>query len=398
MASPAYRHSDAIAHWSPPWFLMLAGMVGWCMLWGLPGEIFAEGTFDRARSEVRAVHAQALLEEGRGECERGHHFRAIRVLSAALSTGAGPEAFQLRGQAYHRVGEFDKALADFGSAISLSPSNPVPYLARGDMFNDMLDYEKALIDFDKALELSPSSSAARLGRGLANTGLERYASAVNDFEAALSKDDRNPETLWNLGTAHMLAGRPHAAKKALQALLQVEADPAWKQRTKDRIAQLPPGPDLALGNSEGSFQLDVNVHPGSSQDTPPASPTHQEHPGVRPSQRSVDASRNPQPSAETPFASKLSITGNWEATYLGSRIKLNAQQSGSSLSGVLRIHGPGGGDDTYHFRGTVGEDGSVSASHHSGHRFTGRLLPGRRLSGVITTNDGSRIPLDLSPN
>ena len=398
MASSAHRQNDPVVHRPRPYLLLLSGLLGWCVLSGLPGKTCAEGTFDRARTEVRAVHAQALLEEGRGEYERGHHFRAIRVLSAAISAGAGAQAFQLRGQAYHQMGEHDKALADFRSAISLSPSDPAPYLARGDLFNTLLEYDKALIDFDKALELSPASTSARLGRGLANAGLERYASAVNDFERILRTDDRNPEALWNLGTAHMLAGRPQAAKKTLQALLLLESDSTWKQRAQERIAKLPPGPDLDLGTGDEILQPHATVPRPSSQDAPSESTAFHKHPGVPPLQPSPDEPGNVPPPSGGPATRKIPVTGTWETAFLGSRLKLTAKQSGSSLSGVLTIHGPGGGDETYHFQGTVGEDGNVSAFHHSGHRFVGKVLPSGGVSGVLTTNGGARIPFDFSPH
>ena len=386
------------------WFLLSLGILGGYALLGPLGPAFAEPALDRARAEVRSVHVQALLDEGKRECERGHQFRAIRLFSAALNMGAGADALTLRGQAYQQIGESDKALADLTHAIALDASDPAPYLTRGDVFSARFDYEKALLDFDRAIELSPSSVEALLGRGLANIGLERYARAVKDFEAALAIDHRNAEALWNLGTAQMLAGRPNAAREAFQTELQLELDPAWKRKIQDRIVSLPPGPDLGLELTESKVYANSDTGSSSSRGATTDAANSRTAESAPPSgettnQQPIDASARREPTSKPPAGKKtIYVAGNWDTTYLGFHIKLDLHQTGNVLSGVLKIQGLGGDGETYHFTGTISDDGRVSLVHHEGHRFNGTVLEKGHLTGVLTINDGRTMPINFWAN
>jgi len=88
------------------------------------------------------------------------------------------------------------------------------------------------------------------------------------------------------------------------------------------------------------------------------------------------------------------LTGRWEASVMGHQVKAVAEQKGQRLSGVAYLYDPLGHKSTWHFNGTVnGND--VWASHHSGHKFVGKIVADGKMSGVIETDNGFRIPLDI---
>jgi len=61
-----------------------------------------------------------------------------------------------RGVAYRKISQYDKAIADFTSAIEMEPQNAWSYYNRGSTYFNKADYPRAAADFDKAAELDPT--------------------------------------------------------------------------------------------------------------------------------------------------------------------------------------------------------------------------------------------------
>lgn len=98
--------------------------------------------------------------------------------------------------------------------------------------------------------------------------------------------------------------------------------------------------------------------------------------------------------ASTFFAEAAELTGKWEASILGHRVKAEALQQGENLSGVAYLYDLFGNRSTWHFKGLV-KGNKVVASHHTGHVFNGDVTPDGRLVGVLSTNNGHKIPIDV---
>ncbi len=99
------------------------------------------------------------------------------------------------------------------------------------------------------------------------------------------------------------------------------------------------------------------------------------------------------------FLSVLSVgatelTGKWEASVMGHRIKAQALQQGERLSGVAYLYDLFGNRSTYHFKGSV-KGNKVVAAHNDGHIFKGDVTPDGRLVGYLNTSNGHRIPVDV---
>lgn len=353
----------------------------------------------RAQEPRPVAHALAFVEEGERETDRGNYARAIRLFTAAIKGGVN--AYQWRGRAYFLSGDKKKALEDINYYISLQPSEPQAYLLRGDITLSQDNAAAALQDYRMAVKLTPSSVVALVSRGLARMALEQYGSAVRDFERALQLDPRNLDALTNLGVANTLAHRPRAARAALTSALELETNTRWKTRIAEWLARLPheeaSGADRDLPPED-----EVGEEESSEADTgaPTASLMRPEPHGYMPS--SVPHSRGPsilmtRPPAGTGKWKGTHLSGKWETTYKGVHISLEIQHSGASISGVLRTHGPFGQNNTYHFTGTAGYDGTIKASHKSGHSFQGRVTEDGRVVGTVTTRFGTTIPIDFAP-
>ncbi len=95
-----------------------------------------------------------------------------------------------------------------------------------------------------------------------------------------------------------------------------------------------------------------------------------------------------------PMTQALELTGKWETSVFGHRIKAQALQQGTNLSGVAYLYDLFGNRSTYHFKGLV-KGNKVVASHNDGHVFNGDVTPDGRLVGVLKTSNGHKIPIDV---
>jgi Tfp pilus assembly protein PilF len=387
---------------------------------------YSTETTDEALNEVRKdraeFFAEAYLHRGRKDLERGDYLRAIRVLSAAINKGAGPEAYKWRGQAYDAAGNYEKALQDLGQYLGTNPSDPMGYVSRGDARTFRHDFHRALQDYNKAIELDSSCTDALIGRGLADLGLERHEEAIKDFHAVLRDQPENPEALQNLGTAYMLSQRPAKALEAFQKAAEFETVPKWKTNLATLIAKAQhdarrqeAGGGLRYNHAPSELIEGEPPYEAKSSEEPSSTATTGGKPireegaigrGGREKrfESTLDrllASKKPaqgKPSAAYEIAgdSHKGITGDWDATYMGTRVRLSVfQQVGKRVSGALRISIRGGGEENYPFSG-IFDRGNIRVSHRDGHSFRGTLGADGRLTGVLRMRNGQEISVNLA--
>jgi len=88
------------------------------------------------------------------------------------------------------------------------------------------------------------------------------------------------------------------------------------------------------------------------------------------------------------------IGKQFETRIMGVKLKGTVERRRDDIRGVVYVYRLFGKKDTYHFQGKI-EGTSVVASHTSGHVFRGKIIPGRKVTGVLTTSSGIRIPLNV---
>ena len=73
--------------------------------------------------------------------------------------------FNSRGNAYHRRGDYDRAIADYTEAIRLDPKYAIVYGNRGNSYRLKGDYDRAIADLTEAIRLDPKYAIAYNNRG-----------------------------------------------------------------------------------------------------------------------------------------------------------------------------------------------------------------------------------------
>lgn len=332
---------------------------------------------DASKRERNVERAFEYLGLGRESLLRGDYLRAVRILSVSINGNPTPEAFKLRGQAHDLLGSYDKAISDLGQYIAADPSNPSGYLLRADAHTFHGRHEKAIEDYSNSIRLDPCSTDAYLGRAIAYAAIERYEEAIRDFKKALSQEPENLDALYDTAVVYMLANRPVEALSFVQKAVGLESDPRFKQESETLIHRIQKEIQAGKATQSSPEFLESDLaHESEPPTEKSASPI-----AVTPPQRT------PEPVEK--------ITGDWETTYMGSRIRLQLfHHEGTVIKGVFRISNPVGKEDIYHFTGTF-ENGNIQGSHHSGQSFKGKLNPNRRLTGVLRTLNGREIAVDF---
>jgi lipoprotein NlpI len=94
-------------------------------------------------------------------------------------------SFYNRGVAYHEMGQYERAIQDYNKAVALEPNEGVPLIGRGNSYLDMGEVDRAFRDFDDAIRLKPGYVKAR---GNAYFLLGRFGEAVQDYHRIYSPD------------------------------------------------------------------------------------------------------------------------------------------------------------------------------------------------------------------
>ena len=95
------------------------------------------------------------------------------------------DAYNNRGIAYGRTGDFAAAIEDFNKAIDLAPENASCYNNRGLAYAGQNDFAAAIEDFNKAIDLAPKNASCYNSRGLAYAGQNDFAAAIRDYDKAI---------------------------------------------------------------------------------------------------------------------------------------------------------------------------------------------------------------------
>jgi lipoprotein NlpI len=147
---------------------------------------------------------------------------AIALYTSALDGGGFSARDQAslhdkRGVAYASIGEAEKAIADFDSALRLAPDHVFAHFTRGVALDSMGRYDDAVADFAAAINYDPQSGAGYFYRGQANFHARHFATAANDFERDLSIAPEHALAIAWLYLANARLGRDAVASLAQNA-------------------------------------------------------------------------------------------------------------------------------------------------------------------------------------
>ncbi len=229
----------------------------------------------------------AAFADGRYEAAVDAFGRAI--LAGDLNHEALAITFNNRGVAYSELGDYDRAIADYGQALALVPGDAtairnlrIAYVRRAAASARLGDRAAAMADYDRAIELEPTHPLAYLRRG--QLALERgdRDAAIADLTRARDLDPQNTDIAGLLAAAERMpaataqAEPPQAAATATEAIapplqsVEPAAEPPVQPAEPPVQTVAPAEPASPPAPQAGDYSIEPS--PDQAQPAPSAGP------------------------------------------------------------------------------------------------------------------------------
>jgi tetratricopeptide (TPR) repeat protein len=114
-----------------------------------------------------------------------------------------PLPYMTRGVHYARLGQLDKAIADYTQALKLDPKLAMAYRNRGRDYSTLGEHDRAIADFTKSLEIEPGNAFALCDRGHNYLRKGMYDEAIADCTLAIKADPHLALAYYHRGDAHL---------------------------------------------------------------------------------------------------------------------------------------------------------------------------------------------------
>lgn len=200
---------------------------------------------DTYTKAIELCPKDAMVYHNRGNAydKLGNYERAIADFDTAIELNPlYAENYNNRGAAYKKIGNHKQAIADFDKAIALNPQYAAAYNNRGNTYGNAGDYKQAVADFDRAIEIDPKSAMSYNNRGFAYNNIGNHKQAIADYDKALELDPNLAIAYHNRGAAYDSLGNHHQAiadyNKALELRQPYAADSGIRANQKQWIADL----------------------------------------------------------------------------------------------------------------------------------------------------------------
>ena len=152
-------------------------------------------------------------------CAHGRRAEGIEFLERTLAHDARRDDARFNlGVAYHKVGDYRKAISHLQRLIKRYPGYPgvrhglaQSYFARGLTLLQAELADEALGFFEKSQELQEEAANIHYAKGLAHLHLGDLPAAESDFSSAVRLDEAHVPALHNLGHVLDQTGRPEDA-------------------------------------------------------------------------------------------------------------------------------------------------------------------------------------------
>jgi len=194
----------------------------------------------------RAAHyeARALVWWTLGDIDR-----LVADYGSAIKLGSkNPSVFNNRAIHLATQGQYDQAILDYTNAIKFGAKGPGVYINRGVAHFGKKDYDKAIADsvlgnraaakaasgdlvhavddYTLAIKQEPKNPTAYHSRGLAWRDLENYKQAATDFSEALRFDPKFTKAFMSRGFVYFLSDQPDKAVKDFTSALALDPNNA----------------------------------------------------------------------------------------------------------------------------------------------------------------------------
>jgi tetratricopeptide (TPR) repeat protein len=176
------------------WFIILFFIAATFYLIGRSHEFLHPSRDNVVITEEAHLQPNDYVSAAKTKLVAGDIEGAITELNAAIDENASSNLYALRGEAYMQVGEYQKALTDFDSAIEVDGMNAIAFYDRALLNTRLENYEAALADINNALaaqSIKPTEILTMRDlyakRGQLNLWLKNWQGAIADYTNSLAR-------------------------------------------------------------------------------------------------------------------------------------------------------------------------------------------------------------------
>ncbi len=95
------------------------------------------------------------------------------------------ETYFTWGNTKYGLGDYKGAIADFDSAIRLTPDDTIAYNNRGAAKYHLGQHSAAIVDYDTTIRLKPDDAIAYNNRGAAKYHLGQHSASIADYDTTI---------------------------------------------------------------------------------------------------------------------------------------------------------------------------------------------------------------------
>jgi len=152
-------------------------------------------------------------------------------------------AYNIRGNAYSKNNEYDRAIHDYDESIRLNPNYAKAFNNRGIAYQKKGEYERAIEDFNEAIKLNPDYAIAFANRAETYQKNGEYDNAARDYDEVIRLQPKYDEVI--------------RLQPELESEWKRTLETVWNERcwTRAIIGQL----QSALADCDEALRLQPNV-------------------------------------------------------------------------------------------------------------------------------------------
>lgn len=227
-------------------FLLIGSGIGY--LWGNDDTARKHHVLQRAGIAVAVIACSASLLWL--TCQQiGVWKNAIVMWSYLVEKDPGnmPKLLDYRASAFEKIGQPDKALEDYATALKIEPKNDKLYFNRATNYLHQGKYDQAILDYSTVISLVPREADAYINRG--NTYLRKgdLENAIKDMNKAIELNPAFSASYVNRGNALSKKGESVNALADLNKALSLNPDLATVYIVRGKL-------NMQLGNFEQGLQ------------------------------------------------------------------------------------------------------------------------------------------------
>lgn len=169
-----------------------------------------------------SLSAEAFIVRGNAYSKLNESEKALRDFHSAVAIQPGFEAYYNRGLEYLKNESWLLAMGDFDKAISFDQTNSEAYFTRAYTKYLLDDQDGAIRDYKKVIELDSTSFKSYINIGNVFGSLGYGDQAIENFNTAISLQPNNPDGYFNRGNQKLIMDDLEGGIKDLEQSLFID--------------------------------------------------------------------------------------------------------------------------------------------------------------------------------